>query len=69
MLSSLGDAPFWMMGVVEPAPLGAAERRAAAAALAEAVQVRRTAFLGGLVFGWLQLGRPLSTWRHYPSGL
>lgn len=39
LLSSLGDDPFWLMGVLHPAPLGAGERRAAAAALAAAVQV------------------------------
>lgn len=35
----MGDDPFWMAGVLEPAPLGPAERRAAAGALAAAVQV------------------------------
>jgi hypothetical protein len=40
LLSALSDDPFWMMGVMEPAQLAAAERRAALAALAGAVQVR-----------------------------
>jgi len=51
LLSSLGDSPFWMANVVEPAPLGAVERRAAAAALAEAVQG------GEALYGLISAGR------------